>query len=57
MTEKETMTIKISFNAEIDPKSFDEISRIVSNHLDYMIAFDDYPEIKAYFNAKVETVK
>jgi hypothetical protein len=57
MTEKETMTIKISFNAEIDPKSFDEISRIVSNHLDYMIAFDDYPEIKAYFNAKVEIVK
>ena len=57
MEDKETMTVKISFNAEINSDDFYEISRIIRNHLDYLVAFDDFPEIKTYYDANVEIVK
>ena len=53
----ETMTVQISFTADIDKDFYEELQRIVDHHMEYLIDFDSVPEIESIYDAKVEVAK
>lgn len=45
-------SVKITFTAEVEDDKVDELKKNVDHHLDYLIDFDSWPEIKNVHDAK-----
>lgn len=39
------MKVRISFDAEIKPDFLEELKTIVDHHIEYLIDFEEFPEI------------
>lgn len=50
----ETTVIKVTMKMEIEKNSYEEIQRILKNHIDYLMSLDEFPEIKSIFGVEVE---
>ena len=50
----ETTVIKVTMKMEIEKNSYEEIQRILKNHIDYLMSLDEFPEIKSVFGVEVE---
>lgn len=49
----EVIEATISFKIKINKDDADEIARIVDHHLDYLVSFDEWPEILEYYDATI----
>lgn len=50
----EEVEATISFKIKVKKSGVGELSRIVDHHLDYLLSFDEYPEITSYYDARLE---
>lgn len=50
----ETTVIKVTMKMEIEKDSYNEMRRILKNHIDYLMSLDDFSEIKSVFGVEVE---
>ena len=50
----ETTVIKVTMKMEIEKDSYDEMRRILKNHIDYLMDLDSFSEIKSVFGVEVE---
>ena len=48
------MVVTISFKADIDNNALEEITKATTNHLDWLLDLESYPEIKSVFDGTVK---
>jgi hypothetical protein len=49
-----TTVIKVTMKMEIAKNSYEEMQRILKNHIDYLMSLDEFPEIESVFGVEVE---
>lgn len=49
-------SLKIEFMVDVEDQSVDFIKALVSHHLEMLVDFNSFPEIKACYNADAEVV-
>jgi hypothetical protein len=49
-----TTVIKVTMKMEIAKNSYEEMQRILKNHIDYLMSLDEFTEIESVFGVEVE---